>query len=276
MSEWAKEVAENVVKKLKLPLLRMDPAVPGSVGEILAVNFHPLLVRMLREVAYFIKMGLEVPDTAMGIFKKAETFRNQTGNLEIMATKNNWIQAHMLDVEKPLVAKELDEIKDFLQIGMRDLNWQSMGISDFVKEASTMVKGVEHVLLTLKDNVTKMQAVLHPFTSPLFKFEVMNLGISELEVVQEGFDAARDEKQEAFGEASEQVHELAKNSMKAVRVNKAATTWKVSYIYILVLSDTWTHNACWCVGVRRLSQFNHCTQACRGDRKLSEDSFTTN
>ena len=63
------------------------------------MNFDPALVRLLREVGYFLKLDLDVPDTAMAIFKKAETFRTQTGNLQLVVQKYNWIQRNLLEVE---------------------------------------------------------------------------------------------------------------------------------------------------------------------------------
>jgi len=231
--DWAKEVDESVVSKLKLPLLKMADS--GPEKGVLAVNFDPSLVRMLREVGYFLKLGLEVPDTAMSIFKKAETFRNQTGNLEIMATKYNWIQANVLDVEKPLVANELKEILTFLERGTQELNWKSMGINEFVNEAASMVKGVEHVLLTLKANVKKIQEMLAEFNKPML--DRPDAGCSEIEIVQENFENLLADRLDLFLERCDEVHAVVQASNKTVRMNKAAPTWKdyVSYLNNIVM-----------------------------------------
>lgn len=42
---------------------------------MLRVNFDPALVRLLREVKYFLLLGLDVPALALTIFKKAEVYR---------------------------------------------------------------------------------------------------------------------------------------------------------------------------------------------------------
>eukprot|EP00656_Telonema_subtile_P018040 TRINITY_DN1972_c0_g1_i10.p1 TRINITY_DN1972_c0_g1~~TRINITY_DN1972_c0_g1_i10.p1 ORF type:complete len:4525 (-),score=1414.93 TRINITY_DN1972_c0_g1_i10:97-13671(-) len=230
--DWAKEVDESVVSKLKLPLLIMADEGPDKG---LQVNFDPSLVRMLREVGYFLKLNLDVPDTAMSIFKKAETFRNQTGNLEVMATKYNWIQANMLAVEKPLVANELKDINHFLERGTSELNWKSMGINEFVSEASSMVKGVEHVLLTLKDNVVKIQNLLHDFTKSMV--ERTDSGCCEIEMLQEAVDTTLNERQDLFQEVGDNIHQIVQTSNKTVRTNKAASTWKdyVSYLNNIVM-----------------------------------------
>jgi hypothetical protein len=49
-------------------------------------------VRLLREVKYFLLLGLEVPATALEIYKKAETFRRQTGNLDLIVAMHNQVR----------------------------------------------------------------------------------------------------------------------------------------------------------------------------------------
>lgn len=46
----------------------------------------------------------------MQIFKKAETFRQQTGNLELIVNIFNHMLATLLEVERPLVQTKLDNI----------------------------------------------------------------------------------------------------------------------------------------------------------------------
>ena len=48
---------------------------------LLAVNFDPALVRLLREVKYFVPMDKDVPKSALELHGKAETFRVQAATL---------------------------------------------------------------------------------------------------------------------------------------------------------------------------------------------------
>ncbi len=70
--------------KLQQPLL----AQVGS-EQSLVVNFDPLLEKLLREVKYLIPMGMNIPDVAMQIHHKADTFRTQISSLEMIVTKYN-------------------------------------------------------------------------------------------------------------------------------------------------------------------------------------------
>jgi len=217
--DWAKEVDISVVGKLKQSLLRQE----SDQYATLAVNFDPALVRLLREVSYFVKLDLEVPDTAMAIYKKAETFRQQTGNLQLVVQKYNWIKRNLLDVEKPLVAQELEAIDQYLEKGINGLNWKSVGINEFVQEASAMVRGCEMILTTLKDNVKSIESILEGFGTPvLSRSDQSILSIDEL---VELHDNTVGDRQDKFGESADIIHTTVQGSKKCVKVHKGSNSW---------------------------------------------------
>lgn len=43
-----------------------------SLRRMLKVNFDPLIVRLLREVKYFLLLGLRVPESALEVFERGE------------------------------------------------------------------------------------------------------------------------------------------------------------------------------------------------------------
>ena len=102
---WSKDVERSSQAKLKLPLLRRD-----AETDLLVVNFDPDLVRLLREVKYFLLLKLPVPESASQIYKKAEVFRTQTGNLDLIVNVYNTMLTSLLPVEKPLVAQYITKI----------------------------------------------------------------------------------------------------------------------------------------------------------------------
>jgi len=60
IEEWGRDVELSSHAKLKLPLLLRN-----AETRALVVNFDPALVKLLREVKYFLLLGLTVPDTAL-------------------------------------------------------------------------------------------------------------------------------------------------------------------------------------------------------------------
>ena len=58
-----------------LPLSDAFAAIPNTARRMLRVNFDPLIVRLLREVKYFLLLGLKVPDSALEVFSRGEVRR---------------------------------------------------------------------------------------------------------------------------------------------------------------------------------------------------------
>ena len=175
IEHWGKGIEDSSQAKLKNPLLRRELTADHS--SLLYVNFDPVLVRLLREVKYFLLLGLEVPNTAMEIFQRVEIFRRQTGNLDLIVNMYNDIQTTLLPVERPLVKAQLDRIDKTLSQGIGEgknkakaLNWKSNGIDIFIGETMAEVKEVSEMLQMLKGNLKAVeQAVAVWQTAPIFE-----------------------------------------------------------------------------------------------------------
>ena len=122
---WTNEIDRSSQEKLKQPLLRRN-------DELLVVNFDDALVRLLREmVKYFLLLGVDVPPAARKVYEKAETYRKQIGNLDIITFRYNDMVRTLLPVEKPLVEKDLAHINEVLERGLGELNWNSAGVDKY-------------------------------------------------------------------------------------------------------------------------------------------------
>lgn len=69
-----------------------------------------MLVRLLREVKYLLILDINVPERAQTLYEKVDTYRSQTGKLEIIVNMYNDILATLLPVEKPLLAERIEKI----------------------------------------------------------------------------------------------------------------------------------------------------------------------
>ena len=142
IDEWARDVEQTSQAKLKLPLI-----VRNSDTRQISVNFDPALVKLLREVKYFLLLNLRdnVPESALDIYQHVETFRAWTGNLDLIVNMNNDVLAILLPVEKPLVAPYLTKFDNAVEKGISSMNWKSNGITEFISDAMEQVKGIQFV-----------------------------------------------------------------------------------------------------------------------------------
>ena len=58
---WGASIQTSIEAKLKNPLLVRE------ADRLLRTNFDPLIVRLLREVKYFLLLGLRVPGSALEV-----------------------------------------------------------------------------------------------------------------------------------------------------------------------------------------------------------------
>lgn len=105
-------------------------------------------------------MEMLATESAMAIFEQAETFRQQTGNLDLITNIYNSILETVLDVEKPLIQHKLDNIDKVLLKGITKLTWKEKGIFEFIDQSMTLVKELKGQLTDMKANVNKTQATL--------------------------------------------------------------------------------------------------------------------
>eukprot|EP00741_Cyanophora_paradoxa_P016051 tig00000042_g15496.t1 len=224
-AEWEKGVEDVSQEKLKQSLLRKGK------GKDLLVNFNPALVKLLREVKYFQLLKLDIPDSAMQIFKKAEVFRTQIGNLDLITQTFNTMMATMLDVEYPLVAKQLDTVSKLLEKGQKNLNWKSLGIGDFISEAMTKVKGAHQLLTTLKSDVKDVEKVLESWwNEPLLKRkEDKTYTLDDFTVEQQHL---YDTRSALVIEGGQDIHKFLLNSNKVLKVPKGSPPWKAYVDYV--------------------------------------------
>lgn len=124
------------------------------------VNFDPALVRLLREVKYFLLIDAEVPESASDIFSKNEVYRNWTGNLDLIVGMYNNIKTTLLDVEKPLLEDRVKKMDAVLEPGIKELKWRSSNINDFIHNCLSTVKDVNGTVTTMQDNLKKIEETM--------------------------------------------------------------------------------------------------------------------
>ena len=155
VQDWGRDV-ENVANlKLKMKLIRRP-----KDGEFLAVNFDKQLKRLLREVRYFLLMGLVVPETAEVIFSKTEYYRSLNFGLHrIVDTYNNIIET-MLPVESPLLKEYVDAIDNATKKGIDNYDWNSDGLEEFVENARGVCVAAADMMTVLKTNLSGCEAII--------------------------------------------------------------------------------------------------------------------
>jgi dynein heavy chain, axonemal len=220
IEEWGRDVEASSQAKLKLPLLLRD-----AEKQLLGVNFDPALVKLLREVKYFLLLGLTVPDSALHIYAQVETFRRWTGNLDLIVNMNNDVLLQLLPVEKPLVRPYLDKFDRVVSQGVAQLCWKTDGsaIDDFINQSMEQVKQVFEVMRTMKTSLCEVQGVLRGWDAPLMERKPKPVDRDEFERSHKNYKATR---YTAIKEGSKEIHNMLKEVNKVLKCSNTSPDWR--------------------------------------------------
>jgi len=166
---WASQVGSISVDRLQQNLLRRDPNT-----QKLYVNFDAQLVTVLREVSYIEKIEAlngegqqwTIPQQALTLHGYSQTFRSHILALEAIVQTYNGIITNLLQVEKPMVAMELEKINQELEVGLRLLDWNAHDrIEEFIASSMRSVTALDKVLQTLSQGRQDIVKSLEQFRS---------------------------------------------------------------------------------------------------------------
>ena len=218
IEEWGRDVELSSHAKLKLPLLMRN-----ADTRLLSVNFDAALVRLLREVKYFLLLGLNVPDTALEIYQQVETFRRWTGNMDLIVNMNNDVLRILLPVERPLVQPYLTKFDTVMERGLSVMNWKSTGIMEFIADCMEQVTLVSEVLKTMKDNMRSVNDQLTSYSRPLLQRK--NKPALKDEFEREHKNMIK-ERYSDIKEGGKTIHNMVKETNKVLRVSNASQDWR--------------------------------------------------
>jgi dynein heavy chain, axonemal len=218
IEEWGRDVELSSHTKLKLPLLVRNPET-----RLLSVNFDAALVRLLREVKYFLLLGLNVPDTALEIYQQVETFRRWTGNMDLIVNMNNDVLNILLPVERPLVQPYLTKFDAVMEKGLSNMNWKSPGITEFIADCMEQVTLVSEVVKTMKDNMRSVNDQLASYSKPLLQRK--NKPAIKEEFEREHKNMIK-ERYSDIKEGGKAIHTMVKETNKVLRVSNASQDWR--------------------------------------------------
>lgn len=218
IEEWGRDVELSSHMKLKLPLLVRNPET-----RLLTVNFDPALVKLLREVKYFLLLGLPVPETALEIYQQVEMFRCWVGNLDIIVNNNNDVLNILLPVEKPLVMPYLVKFDAMIEKGLTSMNWKSNGIKEFIDEAMSQISSVSELVHTMKRSMSTIHELLSSNNKPLLIRKTKPIAKEEFE--REFKNVVKD-RYSAIKEVGKSIHAMVKDANKMLRVSNASADWR--------------------------------------------------
>jgi len=227
--QWTKDVQAKSDANLNLALLQRDPNT-----QLIRINFDPQLVAVLREVKYMemTKSTADIPESAVAIFARNESFRQQIGNLDITATEYNRIRTTILDVERPLIAQQLQDIDAVIERAISELNWNSAETAEYCLTTKTLVEDLSNRIQKSKANIDEILATLAKwFAAPLWVRDKNGI------IVYDDKDKHMAAPVEAIRVGGERFHVILDSNLALFKANGESVMWQnyVDYLDLMVL-----------------------------------------
>ncbi|KAM4616801.1 dynein axonemal heavy chain 10 [Polymixia lowei] len=135
------------------------------------VNFAPELKEMVSEIKYIEQLGYSVPELARNVALQEDKFLRHVDGLKNLVNHYHTLMDSLNDVEFVLLAEQIQEFRKVMRFGYKRLNWNALGISDFItrgtKAASKFELLVDQIQKNERDIDTKLQSIE---MANLFKF----------------------------------------------------------------------------------------------------------
>ncbi|XP_053528697.1 dynein axonemal heavy chain 9 isoform X1 [Artibeus jamaicensis] len=223
--DWCQTVSERSQYNLSQPLLKRDPETKQ-----ITVNFNPQLISVLKEMSYLqLRQMKHIPETAAAMFSSREFYRQLVAHLELMANWYNKVMKTLLEVEFPLVEKELQNIDLRLRAAEETLNWKTDGVWDYVVEMTDSIHDLEQRIQKTKGNVEEIQSIMKTWVSPMFKRKD---GKKECLLSVDDQQDRMEKYYSCIRDSGMKIHTLVQENLGLFSADPASNIWKTYVNYI--------------------------------------------
>ncbi|NWS51375.1 DYH10 protein, partial [Chunga burmeisteri] len=158
------------------------------------VNFSPLLQEIITETKYMGQLGFPVPEIARYVALQEEKYLRCIDRLENMLDRYHKLMGTLNDAEAKLLDDHIQELWRVFRSGHRRLNWNSLGIGDFIVQCTQSIRKFELLVHRIHNNSEDISnKLLFIESTNLFKFPLSKNG-DKLPEVKEFFEYVKCER----------------------------------------------------------------------------------
>ncbi|GLI59150.1 hypothetical protein VaNZ11_000978 [Volvox africanus] len=159
-SGWSDTINGVAMQHLKQTIFRRNPTTNR-----VEVNFHSDLVRLIRETRYLDRMGFPIPEIALNVALQEDKFLQWLEGLNSMLAKYYDSIDQLSAVERELMERKLEELESCLQPGFTILNWNSLGITEFIGACDKAIATFQQLVKQVQKNSGIIEQVVYAIAS---------------------------------------------------------------------------------------------------------------
>ncbi|KAM6051570.1 dynein axonemal heavy chain 10-like [Theristicus caerulescens] len=157
------------------------------------VNFSPVLQEIIIETKYMEQLGFPVPEIARYVALQEDKYLRYTNGLKKMLDRYHTLMGTLNEAETKLLDDHIQELRRVFKSGHKRLNWNSLGIGDFIVRCTQAIRNFESLVHQIHNNSEDISNKLLLIESTnLFKFPLSKNG--ELPQAKEFFEYVKCER----------------------------------------------------------------------------------
>jgi dynein heavy chain len=137
----------------------LPPLLPANCEFV--VNFSPELSVIIRESCCMEKLGFHVPDLARNVALQEEKFLEYCSGLENSLSRYHSLLASLTEAETELLGDHIRTLQRALRAGFKRLNWNSLGIHDYIAKCEKSLTKFESLASQVQKNSGDIQERLN-------------------------------------------------------------------------------------------------------------------
>ncbi|XP_040982062.1 LOW QUALITY PROTEIN: dynein heavy chain 10, axonemal [Aquila chrysaetos chrysaetos] len=158
------------------------------------VNFSPILQEIIIETKYMEQLGFPVPEIARYVALQEEKYLRYTNRLKNMLDHYHKLMGTLNEAETKLLDDHIQELWRVFKSGHRRLNWNSLGIGDFIVRCMRAIRKFESLVHQIHNHSEDISnKLLFIESTNLFKFPLSKNG-DELPEAKEFFEYVKCER----------------------------------------------------------------------------------
>ncbi|PIK48528.1 putative dynein heavy chain 10, axonemal isoform X3 [Apostichopus japonicus] len=170
---WQEHVTAILPGLLKRNLLTKPDVIPikgevqGQDGKInlsneskYVVDFASELAEIITETKYMEQLGFSIPELARNVALQEDKYIRWNDGLKHMLSRYHTVVATLSNAETQLLDEHLQDLSRTLKPGHKRLNWNSLGISDYVSKCEQAISKFESLLNQIQKNAKDIDARL--------------------------------------------------------------------------------------------------------------------
>ncbi|XP_061673976.1 dynein axonemal heavy chain 10-like [Syngnathoides biaculeatus] len=166
---WVSDTERNLPLLLKTPIIvsksevrrelviPVKPEVNSQLDRRYRVNFPSEIMTIISETKNLILMSFSIPEIVQNVTLQELKFKRYTDDLHKLVRHYNSVVDSLSDAKISMLSENLKSVETLLSTGCKRLNWNSLGIADFINEANeelskfdSVVRQIEHIEIDIE------------------------------------------------------------------------------------------------------------------------------